>query len=112
MPIVIDADALHAIDTDVIDFADPNRLVLTPHQGEFEHLFEKTLTNEPVWREEQLRLVCRETGRCLKGHRTLIGYEDQVIENETGNSGMATAGSGDVLTGIVASYIGTRAKLI
>jgi len=44
---------------------------------------------------------------CLKGHRTVVANPDgQIYVNETGNSGMATGGMGDVLTGMIASFIG------
>ena len=90
---------------------DPERrreLILTPHPGEFGRLAGKKipeiqkdaipLTRE--WAEKlQAAMIC-------KGARTLVGSPDgKLYLNMTGNSGMATAGSGDVLTGILAGLL-------
>lgn len=80
--------------------------ILTPHTGEFERLFGKT--SDPF---ERLQLAAEKAVilRCyiiLKGHFTLIACPDgSCFFNTTGNAGMATAGSGDVLTGILCGLL-------
>ena len=80
--------------------------VLTPHAGEFDRLFGAHGTQE----ERLLKAI--EVSKLygftivLKGHNTMTVRSDgKVYINSTGNAGMATAGSGDVLTGIIASFI-------
>lgn len=90
---VIDADALNMMS----DWAEkPLRpgMILTPHAREQQRLIG----------DADPREVCRATGAVMvcKGHRThVIDGEGRAYENTTGNAGMATAGSGDVLTGIM-----------
>lgn len=103
-PLVIDASALQML----IPFADLlsgrkiNPAIITPHAGEFEKLFGKTNNDF-----ERTKLAIQKSAvlNCyiiLKGHHTLIACPDGTAWfNTTGNSGMATAGSGDVLTGIL-----------
>ena len=74
--------------------------VLTPHDGEFARLGPRDLP-----RLEQTMALARELGVVLlrKGHRTLVTDGEVCWENRTGNPGMATGGSGDVLTGVCAA---------
>ena len=82
--------------------------MLTPHPGEFARLLNLS-TRDVV--ERKLELVpqfAQENGAylVLKGYRTLIATpEGRIFVNPTGNPGMATAGSGDVLSGMIASMI-------
>jgi len=108
-PMVIDADGLNAIagHVDLLK-ACQSPLILTPHPGELSrmvHLKMDEIVSNPIevarkWAVEwQCVLV-------LKGAPTVIGHPDgQIFVNDTGNSGMATAGSGDVLTGILAGML-------
>lgn len=105
---VIDADGLNALASDpdgVMGSAGPR--ILTPHVGEFRRLVaQPDLSAEDchaaaieLARERQLIIV-------LKGNRTLVTNGSDVYENDTGNPGMATGGSGDVLTGVITALLG------
>jgi NAD(P)H-hydrate epimerase len=84
-------------------------VVLTPHPGEMKRLWSGLFREEmPKDRREAAARVAQESGTvvALKGAGTVVTDGQQVYVNTTGNPGMATAGSGDVLTGIVAALIG------
>ncbi len=106
-PLVIDADALNIVSAQK-DFLRniPAGSVLTPHPKEFERLFGKTADD---FARMDLALSKAKELNCviiLKGHHTLIASSDgTAFFNSTGNAGMATGGSGDVLTGIIASLL-------
>jgi ADP-dependent NAD(P)H-hydrate dehydratase / NAD(P)H-hydrate epimerase len=97
-PMVIDADGLNALATkpDVL-LKNKGIKVLTPHAGEMARL-----KGDPkVFAKKYQSIVL------LKGHHTkVISPKGKTYINKTGNSGMATAGSGDVLTGMIAALIG------
>lgn len=109
IPVIIDADGLYALaqDMDMLNECTCN-VVLTPHTAEFSRL----TGFDPAYIEENRLRVSEDFAQeygitlLLKGHRTVVTAPDgtQYI-NTTGNSGMATGGSGDVLGGIIASYI-------
>ena len=111
-PIVIDADGLNIISEqkELIDKI-PKNSILTPHPKEFERLtgtilgdYERIQTQINFSVEHQLFVV-------LKGAHTSITCPDGTCYfNNTGNPGMATAGSGDVLTGIILSLLGQAYK--
>ncbi len=112
-PAVLDADGLNAVAASGSRAlsslgAGPQPLALTPHPGEAARL----LGSEP--REIQkdrlgaARRLARETGAVvvLKGHRTVVATPDgRASINSTGNPGMATAGMGDVLTGMLGAFL-------
>ena len=81
-------------------------MVLTPHEGEFARL------SDALGRSNRLdaaKELAAQTGAAvvLKGYRTLIAAPDgRVRVNTTGNPGMATGGSGDVLAGVLTSFLG------
>jgi NAD(P)H-hydrate epimerase len=109
-PIVLDADALNVLQgqTSLLPTRGMPPLVLTPHPGEFARLINKTI-NEI---QENRLILAREFAikhqvfLILKGHHTLTATpEGRVWVNQTGNPGMATAGSGDVLGGMIAGLI-------
>lgn len=106
-PLVLDADALNLIAAHNWQNQIPAATVLTPHPKEFERLFGKAddgFARLELLREQAKKLHCY---ILLKGAHTAIALPDGTIYfNCTGNPGMATAGSGDVLTGILASLIG------
>ncbi len=111
---VIDADGLiPAFDWSVYP---ENTCVLTPHVGEFKRLFPDLSKGADFKDEEsrlQLALNAAERTRqivILKGKGTVVASSDACFVNDTGNSGMATAGSGDVLTGLIAGFIGQGLK--
>lgn len=102
VPAVLDADALNAFAP--LDGRIPGRdRVLTPHPGELRRL----LPDGPPDRLAQVRaLQARSGATCLlKGAGTLVACGDAVWLNPTGNPGMGTAGSGDVLTGILGALL-------
>lgn len=109
-PLVIDADALNALSQKVDILAKtPAVKILTPHPGEMSRLTK--LTTKEI--EHQRARIARKfagTYNCvllLKGHQTVVAAKNKkVYINTTGNPGMATAGSGDVLTGMIAALIG------
>ncbi|QGT98739.1 NAD(P)H-hydrate epimerase [Candidatus Syntrophocurvum alkaliphilum] len=109
IPLVIDADGLNALENDIEVLK--NRqvpIILTPHPGEMARLTGKTIKEIQANRIEIARNCAIEWGVIivLKGNRTVIATPDgEVYINITGNPGMATAGSGDVLCGIIAGFI-------
>ena len=108
IPVVVDADGLNAL----APFADEFRnraapLVLTPHPGEFARLTGRTADDVRTHREE---LACEFASTfgvilLLKGAGTLVTDGTRLYVNSTGNPGMATGGSGDVLTGVIAALL-------
>jgi NAD(P)H-hydrate epimerase len=109
VPAVIDADALNALASDTGILAGKHGpLVLTPHPGEMARLAATTAARIQEDRLEVARKYAREwqVVLLLKGARTVIAWPDgRTFINPTGNPGMATAGSGDVLTGIIAGLL-------
>ena len=85
------------------------KLILTPHPGEMKRLWSGLLREElPAERQEQALQLAQRTNTIviLKGAGTVVTDGDKVYINKTGNPGMATAGSGDVLTGIITALLG------
>jgi ADP-dependent NAD(P)H-hydrate dehydratase len=85
------------------------KLVLTPHPGEFKRLWSGLMRQEqPVERQQQAVQLAQHTNSIvvLKGAGTVVTDGEKVYINKTGNPGMATAGSGDVLTGIITALLG------
>ena len=112
-PLVLDADGLNiAAREDFFDLmrARGGMLIITPHMGEARRLMGKDFS-EKMTRHELAEALAQKTGAVavLKGAGTVVAAEGQkTYTNTTGNPGMATAGSGDVLTGIVTSLCGQR----
>lgn len=112
-PAVLDADGINAVlgQTDILKTAKAP-LVLTPHPGEMSRLISKDKEELQVRRKDVALAFAAEynTVLVLKGFNTVVADPDgRVYENQTGNVGMATGGTGDVLTGIIASFIGQGA---
>jgi len=109
-PLVIDADALNAIadDIDVLNHI-KKESVITPHPGEFSRLTKLSLSEVQADRKRLARKFAGEYNITvvLKGARTVVASSKsgQLYINKTGNPGMATAGSGDVLTGIITGFM-------
>jgi NAD(P)H-hydrate epimerase len=104
---LIDADALNTISQDkTLLGLIPAQSILTPHPKEFENLFGKTVNDF-----ERLQLALQKSKQhniyiILKGHFSFISTpEGKGFFNSTGNAGMATAGSGDVLSGIITGLL-------
>lgn len=106
-PLILDADALNCISRrpSMLTIL-PAKTIITPHIGEFDRLFgeqrnseERLKTAISMARQYNIIIV-------LKGHHTaVVRPTGRVYFNITGNPGMATAGSGDVLTGIITSFL-------
>jgi hydroxyethylthiazole kinase-like uncharacterized protein yjeF len=109
MPVVLDADGLNAFEGVAAKLSGKGRaLVITPHPGEMARLTGLSIPEVQRDRVGIARSFAREHEVIvvLKGHRTLIAQPDgEVWVNTTGNPGMATGGTGDVLTGMVAGMI-------
>jgi ADP-dependent NAD(P)H-hydrate dehydratase len=108
-PLVLDADGLNACaDRPQILEQHAGPLIITPHPGEFGRLLGKTAAQVQAAREELATAFASKHGLIvlLKGHGTIVTDGSRVLVNTTGNPGMATAGSGDVLTGLVAALLG------
>ena len=109
-PIVLDADGINACvgHTDAIKKAKA-KLVLTPHAGEMGRLIGKDASEVETARKDVALKFASEynTVLVLKGRNTIVAAPGgDIYVNETGNVGMATGGTGDVLTGMIASFIG------
>jgi ADP-dependent NAD(P)H-hydrate dehydratase / NAD(P)H-hydrate epimerase len=106
-PLLIDGDGLTALKDNLkILKKRKNLTVLTPHPGEFIRLFGGKIKETKTHRVKITQEKAKEYGCYIvfKGANSLIGCPDEkVFINLTGNPGMATAGSGDVLTGIIAA---------
>ena len=111
-PVVLDADGINALEghIDILDQRRGRVTILTPHDGEFARLGEDLSQGD---RAGIARTFAREHGcvLVLKGHRTVTaGPEGNVLVNTTGGSGLAKGGSGDVLTGLIASLLAQGAS--
>ncbi len=103
MPLVLDADALYVTPKQIAEANGP--VLLTPHSGEFERLFGHPVTD----RWTQAREAAEQTGQTiiLKGAGTVIAHSGKKLAiNLTGNPGMATGGSGDILAGLLVGLLG------
>ena len=107
-PLIVDADALNLLaDSDAALTKHQGLRVLTPHPGEFQRLQECKTTDRETMANMAVELAFEaQLTVVLKGHRTLVTDGKERFLNRTGNPGMATAGSGDVLTGVIASLVG------
>ena len=109
VPVVLDADALNAFAGRVEDLADRKAdLILTPHAGEFSRLAGVPASEVEADRVRHVRDLAARTSAAvlLKGSRTLVASPDRVVRiNPTGGPSLATGGTGDVLTGMIAGLI-------
>jgi hydroxyethylthiazole kinase-like uncharacterized protein yjeF len=107
VPLVLDADALNILAEEKTWMAFlPSRTILTPHPGELDRLCGKASNSFDRW--QNARNLAVKTGCIvvLKGASTRICLPDgQTYFNSSGNAGMATAGAGDVLSGIIAALL-------
>jgi NAD(P)H-hydrate epimerase len=110
MPLVIDADGLNAfaVDPERLAGREGRDVIITPHPGEMARLVGMSTDEVQASRLEIARnfAVAHHVFVILKGHRTLVATPDaKVFINPTGNPGMATGGTGDVLTGMIAAWL-------
>ncbi|MDR1727609.1 MAG: NAD(P)H-hydrate dehydratase [Acidobacteriota bacterium] len=110
VPVVVDADALNSFALVAEPFENENGqpIVLTPHPGEMARLCGQPVPSVQRRRVETA-LAAAARHRCfvvLKGHQTLIAAPDgRLFVNTTGNPGMATGGTGDILAGMVGRFV-------
>jgi NAD(P)H-hydrate epimerase len=106
---VLDADGLNAFVGHVDRLAgDKSPRIITPHPGEFARLLH---TDVKTVQEQRQALAVEFASEhelivVLKGQGTIITDGERVCVNTTGNPGMATGGTGDVLTGVIAGFLG------
>lgn len=104
---VIDADAINIISANknLLEFVPPYSII-TPHPKEFERLFERTETDVAKFDLARTMAIKHKLHIVLKGaHTRIFTACGKEYINSTGNPGMATAGSGDVLTGIITALL-------
>lgn len=111
VPTVVDADGLYAL-SPASKYGSQTRrsraaLVLTPHTGEAARMLGVTSADVRADRPAALAELCRLTSAVvvLKGAGTLVGDGSRCYQNTTGNPGLATAGSGDVLAGLIGAFL-------
>lgn len=110
VPIILDADGINCLkdNIDIIDGA-KNPVILTPHPKELSRITGVSVDDIQKDREGAVRsfISAHKCVLALKGASTLVGsFEyDDIFVNSTGNPGMATGGSGDVLSGMIASFV-------
>jgi ADP-dependent NAD(P)H-hydrate dehydratase / NAD(P)H-hydrate epimerase len=109
VPLVLDADALNAFagDPDRLMGREEVAVLITPHPGEMARLL--NISTEAVQRDRVRHArefaAAHRVHVVLKGHRTIIAAPDgRTFVNLTGNPGMATGGTGDLLTGMIAAW--------
>jgi len=108
--LVIDADGLNNLAA-LKNWPDINKanLILTPHPGEMKRLWDALLRKPMPQDRESIAVEFAKAAQAvivLKGHGTVVADAEKCYVNTTGNPGMATAGAGDVLTGIIAAMCG------
>ncbi len=108
-PMIVDADALTALasNLEVLLKRKTKTLILTPHLGEFSRLIKTDVSRIKKKRKELVKKFALRYNLTLvlKGNRTLVSDGQRTFENNTGNPGMATAGTGDVLSGIISGLL-------
>lgn len=109
-PLILDADALNALtaDPDRLQTGGSRQIIITPHPGEMARLAGTSVDEVQTSRLDVARdfAVAHQIYVVLKGYRTLVATpEGKVFINPLGNPGMATGGTGDVLTGVLAAWL-------
>lgn len=108
-PLIVDGGAFSAIGSDLMILRKrQSPSIITPHPGEMGRLIGKTSAEVQARRRDFAVKYAKLSGAVvvLKGHETIISDGAAVRVNRTGNPGMATAGSGDVLCGVIAALVG------
>lgn len=108
LPLVLDADGLNnlSVAANWDQFPSPAPRVMTPHPGEMQRLSGVSSHDRPGQKKAAVELARKvQATIVLKGHRTWVTDGCRHYENTTGNPSMASGGSGDVLTGVIAALI-------
>lgn len=108
IPLVVDADALNALaERKSFHRRAESPRILTPHPGEFSRLTGRATAEVQANRQSLAREFAaqHEAIVVLKGHETVITDGKQLSVNPTGNPGMATGGTGDILTGVITALL-------
>ena len=106
VPLILDADGINALEGHIdILRGSSCPIILTPHDGEFARIGGDLTTSDRTAETMRVSMMTNAIV-LLKGHRTIITDGFNVYRNMTGNPGMATGGSGDVLSGIIVSLLG------
>ncbi len=108
-PTIIDADGLNAFAKNREALAgEHSKLILTPHPGEFKRLIDEEIPDDLFDKYNMVRAYAKKYNSVivLKGSPTIVvDTNGQLFLNPTGNNGMATGGTGDVLSGIIGSFL-------
>ncbi|MCF7793674.1 MAG: NAD(P)H-hydrate dehydratase [Candidatus Cloacimonetes bacterium] len=114
-PLVLDADSLNILsqNRDLVDLIKSKQIILTPHIGEFARLCQKTI---PEIQADPLRCLEEfvKEYKChilLKSSTTIFADKSGFVFDISGNDGLSTGGSGDVLAGIIVSFLGQKLDL-
>ncbi len=114
-PLVVDADGLNTLaSAGEWQAPRPGQVILTPHPGEMKRLLgDQEIDCDPTARINAAKNLSSATNSLVvyKGAGTVVTDGRRIFVNTTGNSGMATAGAGDVLTGVIAGLLGQRLNL-
>ncbi len=109
-PKVVDADGLNALQgRDSILKKLGSKTIVTPHPGEAQRLFREEVPEDDAGRKKFAVEKSEKYGMVmvLKGHHTVVAAPGKTVYvNQTGNPGLATGGSGDILTGVIAAFLG------
>ena len=113
IPVVIDADGLNVFEGQqqngiIKDFKNAKaKIIVTPHPKEFERISGIKYKQSLPSRKKIAQLFAKNNATIcvLKGYKTIVTDGNRVYVNKTGNPGMATAGSGDVLSGIISAFV-------
>ncbi len=116
--VTIDADGLDALEGKqknhiIKEFKNAKaKIIVTPHPKEFERISGIEYKNDEKYRKEITKTFAKNNDIIcvLKGYRTVVSDGDKVYVNNTGNPGMGTAGSGDVLAGVIAAIVCNKEK--
>ena len=111
--VTIDADGLNSLEgkhknSIIKEFKNAeSKITVTPHPKEFERISGVKYKEDNNYRKEITKTFAKNNDIIclLKGHKTVVSDGNKIYVNSTGNAGMATAGSGDVLTGIISAFV-------
>lgn len=114
LPKILDADALNILSAHPDWYTvSSGSFIVTPHPMEMSRLTSLDISWIQTHRSESAAAYAREHAviTVLKGHHTIVTDGTDEFVNESGNHGMATAGSGDVLTGIIGAFLAQKMEL-